>query len=112
MKYIAYYPIVTEREDAESWGTYSLSNSDWLERGRSIQREAGFELTDYMPEDYMLPLYTTEGATPPLYFENGVGSEIFTFNAEFTSTVVDPGPGPVSVLHESAIVVRLSSPLL
>ena len=88
------YPIV-QADQSEEWGEFSRNNLDWFYRGRNLQRENGFEMTDYLQDDYMPISYTNAFAEKPLQFTDGIGSEIFTFNPTFTSTVVDPGPGAV-----------------
>lgn len=92
------YPVV-EADQAKEYANYTREHLDWLPRGRALQRDNGFEMTDNL-EDHLPFVYTNGFATPPLSFdEYGTANEIFTFDPTFSSTVVDPGPGKVRCLH-------------
>lgn len=118
--FIALYPLVSD-DTVREWGPYSLNHIGWLEEGRQIQREAGFELLDI--EDEALEaakpntrrnrlLALAKDTHQDLYqesdqkdkkqrnlediqvdFSSGIGSEVYTFDAQ-GNIIADPGPGP------------------
>lgn len=108
MKAMFLYPLV-ESEQAKEWANYTRDNLDWFYHGRNLQRENGFEMTDYLPDDYLPIVYSNAFAEEPLEFTDGLGSEIFTFNPTFTATVVDPGPGTLTPLWQLHPVLPVSS---